>query len=551
MKAKHITFPINILVTFLLLSVLSSCGGFLDEDPRDALYEHQAFKDMESLRRNALLNVYNYIGGSEDSQGLQGTAKGVYDLNSLTTDEQIIPIRGGDWYDGGLWVRLFMHAWTAGEGPFKDTWDYLYKVVMLCNEGIENVTNYQKSCESEADMVQPYIYELRAIRAMYYFYLMDLYGRVPIVTDVHTKSRDMVLSPRSETFRFIIKELQEVEPFLSDENSSVEGSEYYGRVTKSVVWFLLAKLCLNAEIYSDDNWTDDVRPNGKNIFFTVDGMKKNAWESVAYYCYKLSFTHSLELLYQNCFKVNNVNTVENIFTIPMNPLVYSNVYNYFYRSRHYSHGAALGGASENGACATVTTIKTFGYGTNKPDYRMLVNFYVDEVRENNVPVFEDDGSTPLVYHPLAVTDINLTGTTYEKTAGARLRKYAFDATARADGRMSNNDIVLFRYSDVLLMWAEAEIRNGGDGSEYLNSVRERSFQNPISNPTLDDVYRERLLELVWEGWRRNDMIRFDRFHQPYDIRVMVAGESNRYTIVFPIPSDIIAMHPGWKQNKGY
>ena len=125
MKAKHITFPINILVAFLLLSVLSSCGSYLDEDPRDALYEHQAFKDMESLRRNALLNVYNYIGGSEDSQGLRGTAKGVYDLNSLTTDEQIIPIRGGDWYDGGLWVRLFMHAWTAGEGPFKDTWDYL------------------------------------------------------------------------------------------------------------------------------------------------------------------------------------------------------------------------------------------------------------------------------------------------------------------------------------------------------------------------------------------------------------------------------------------
>jgi hypothetical protein len=246
-----------------------------------------------------------------------------------------------------------------------------------------------------------------------------------------------------------------------------------------------------------------------------------------------------------------VNTVENIFTSPMNALVYSNVYNYFYRSRHYSHGAALGGASENGACATVTTIKTFGYGANKPDYRMLVNFYVDEVRENNVPVFEDDGSTPLVYHPLAVTDINLTGTTYEKTAGARLRKYAFDATARADGRMSNNDIVLFRYSDALLMWAEAEIRNGGDGSEYLNSVRERSFQNPISNPTLDDVYRERLLELVWEGWRRNDLVRFGLFHRAYDQRVPLASEADAHTTVFPIPNAVIDHLYGFTQNPGY
>ncbi len=92
------------LVALLLMGgALSSCDDFLTDDPKNQISADEAYNSMSKLEINALLTLYNYIGGDEDGQGLQGTERGIYDLNSLTADEQIIPIRGSDWIDGGLW----------------------------------------------------------------------------------------------------------------------------------------------------------------------------------------------------------------------------------------------------------------------------------------------------------------------------------------------------------------------------------------------------------------------------------------------------------------
>ena len=90
--------------------LLCGCSDYLDNDPEGMLTEEQAFSNLGQLKNNALLSIYTYIGGCASSQGLQGTDRGVYDLNSLTTDEQILPIRSGDWEDGYLWFRLFQHT---------------------------------------------------------------------------------------------------------------------------------------------------------------------------------------------------------------------------------------------------------------------------------------------------------------------------------------------------------------------------------------------------------------------------------------------------------
>ena len=109
--------------TFIILSALvlfSSCS-FLEEHPSSALTEDEAFATMTLLKNNAVLSVYRYIGGNADSEGLQGTGRGVYDLNSFTTDEQIMPTRGGDWYDGGYWQRLHLHTWESSDRSIRDT----------------------------------------------------------------------------------------------------------------------------------------------------------------------------------------------------------------------------------------------------------------------------------------------------------------------------------------------------------------------------------------------------------------------------------------------
>lgn len=532
----------NILL-IAMMALMSSC---LDEDLKDQLYEEDIYNNANNIYINAVAVLYNYIGGSADSEGLQGTCRGVYDYNTLTTDEAMIPIRGGDWYDGGLWENMYLHKWNANDLPLYNTWKYLYKVVVLANKSLSVIDTYGHLLNEEQK--NAYQAEVRAVRALFYYYIMDMYGRIPLVTSYNEKQDEVIQSERSEVFRFIVSELQEVVASLPDEHSNSMGS-HYGRITAPVVHFLLAKLAINAEIYCDDNWTDGIRPNGKELFFQVDGEQLNAWEACIRYCDKLAESgYVLEKDYSYNFAVHNENSSENIFTIPLDKNFYAAQFHYLFRSRHYNHGGALGGASENGTSATVSTVLAYGYDTDHVDARFEKNFYAGQVVVDGKIVKLDSGE-PLEYKPLELK-LNLTGSPYVKTAGARMAKYEVDRTSHSDGRQPDNDIVLFRYADVLLMKAEAKARNGEDGSLELNQVRSRAGM-PDRNATLENILEERLLELVWEGWRRQDLIRFDRFHQSYDQRVQLDDEASGYTTVFPIPQKCMDLNPRLEQHVGY
>ena len=534
---------ISILAAALVAKMTTSC---LSEDPRDQLYEDDIYNNAGNIYINAVAVLYNYIGGSADSEGLQGTCRGVYDYNTLTTDEAMIPIRGGDWYDGGLWENMYQHKWSPNDLPLYNTWKYLYKVVVLANKSLYIIDKYSYHLTEEQRAT--YEAEVRAVRALFYYYIMDMYGRVPIVTSYEQPQDEVVQSERSEVFRFIVDELQEVAELLPNERSNKMGN-YYGRVTRPVAHFLLAKLALNAEIYCDDNWTDGVPQNGKEIFFTVDGERLNAWQTCIKYCDKLAEVgYVLESDYSYNFAVHNENSNENIFTIPLDKNLYAAQFWYLFRSRHYNHGGALGGSSENGTSANISTVLAYGYGTDEEDARFEKNFYAGVVEVDGKPVMMDNGE-PLEYFPLELK-LNLTGSPYVKTAGARMAKYEVDRTSHSDGRQPDNDIVLFRYADAMLMKAEAKVRNGEDGSAELNEVRNRVGM-PYREATLENILEERLLELVWEGWRRQDMVRFDIYHTSYDQRTQLPDEENGYTTVFPIPQKSIDLNPRLKQNVGY
>jgi hypothetical protein len=530
-----------------LTSVLTACSSFLDENPRGQLTEDEAYATKQDILNNGVLAIYNYIGGHSDSQGLQGTGRGVFDFNSLTTDEAIAPTRSSDWYDGGFWETLFTHNWTPGTASMKDMWDYLYKVVMMTDKFIAMIEE-RDDYPSDPDLVS-YRAELRAVRAMYYFYIMDLFGNVPIVTTDAILTEDIVQSKRSEVFRFCVSELQEALPRLLEDKSNLLG-ESYGRVTQPVALFLLVKLMINAEVYADDDWTDGVGVDGRSVTFNIDGKTMNAWDACEYYCDLLDYyDYKLEDQFDANFRVTNEYSAENIFTIPMNPVLYSNWFIYLFRSRHSCHGAALGGSSENGMSATIELVKAYRYGQPDEDPRFRFTFYADTVWENYKRVLLDDGTTPLVYYPFDVAQ-DVTATEHEKTAGARFHKYVPDPDANADGRACNNDIVLFRYADILLMKAESQVRNGKDGSDALNAVRARVGLSAVE-ATLDNILAERYLELAWEGWRRNDMIRFGIFGREYSDHVPSEADLSGASVVFPIPGDLMTMHPNWKQNPGY
>lgn len=537
-------------ILFASFSLLSwaSCSSYLEENPKDRLDEETAYSTLSDVQKNGVLSLYNYVGGYVDSQGLQGTGRGIYDLNTFTTDETIMPTRGGDWYDGGFWQGLYLHRWGVNNEAVYATWEYLYRTVILCNGSLERIQDFAEKHPEEnvADCVA----EVRALRAMFYYYIMDLFGSVPLIEKSDPAVEDIVQEKRSKVFNFIVKELTESSSLLSEERSNQPGV-YYGRMTQPVVWFLLAKLALNAEVYTDDDWTDGSRPDGKSIFFEVEGQRLNAWQTVNYYCEKITAAgYTLEKDYTANFAVFNESSEENIFVIPMSKTLYTNQFICLFRSRHYNHAKAYGLSGENGSSATKEVLETFGYDTPQVDARFDYCYFAGPVKDlEGNQILLDDGVTPLVYEPWNVA-LDVSGKPYEKTAGARMKKYEVDKTGLKDGKLLDNDIVLFRYADVLLMQSEAKVRNGENGDAELNLVRSRVGMAPRT-ATLENLLDERMMELAWEGWRRQDMIRFRVFTRSYSCRPQLPGEENGYTTVFPIPEKVIDMNPQLHQHKGY
>ena len=547
MKKKILSYSLLLMVA---LMSLGSCDDFLEDKPTDRLPADGAYNTVAELRLNALGSIYLNIGGSSPSQGLQGTARGVWDLNTFSTDEAIIPTRGADWYDGGIWQNLFLHRF--GNVDFTgDTWNYLFKEVLACNRALEAIDAFAVNHPGED--VSELRAEARALRAMFLFYAMDLYGRVPLFTNSSPTVQEMKLQDRSVAFRHIVSELQAVEGDLPVERSTRHG-EFYGRITASVVDFLLAKVLLNAEVYADDDWTDAEHPDASTMMWTVDGESMNTWKAVERYCVFLSGQgYELATEFKDNFDINNEESPELIFTIPMDIYNYSNRFTQQFRSLHYNHAAALGLNGENGPCATIEAMNTFGYEKGvDADIRLFWTYYYDQVYHEKTgdAVTLDDGSL-LVYYPLAVK-LDLSNDPYEKTAGARMRKYEIDLAAMSDGQLRRNDIVLFRYADALLMQCEAMLRDGRAGAEadaLLNRVRSRVGME-WRTATLGNVLEERMLELAWEGWRRNDLIRFGQFTRPYTDRPQLEADRKGYTLVFPIPGETLTAC-GSSQNPGY
>ena len=542
----------NILYTFIVAAAMSltGCSSFLEENPTDQMPEEEAYKNPQMIYLNTVANLYTKIGADGGGNGLAGTDRGLYDLNTFTADEAILPTRGGDWDDGGLWRDLFQHNWGVNNGLIISTWDYLYGVIMQCNQSIDKLTSL-KEADPSNEYFDIYKAEVRALRAMYYYYLMDLFARVPIVESSQTQMADVEQSERSVVFNFIKKELEESIPLLKDAKSADNG-EYYGRMTKAVGYFLMAKLALNTEIYTDDNWTDNNLPNGKDTKFSVDGQEMNCWEAVVAYADKIKAC-GYELNqgtngFLSNFEVQNEGSKENIFVIPMDPSLYKARNMYLVRSNHYDVGKALGfgNGGWNGSCATIEAMKNFGYNTAHPDPRLSLTYYTKNVEINGKKVINSETGEALEYLPMAVKLQFDKSDKSMKMAGARMHKYAYDQTATEDGQCPHNDWVLFRYSDVLLMRAEALVRNGQSGQADLDEVRNR-VGAMHADATLDNILKERMLELAWEGWRRQDLVRFGHFNDAITDR----PQTEKYLQVFPIHANTLAVNKNLTQNPGY
>ena len=199
--------------------------------------------------------------------------------------------------------------------------------------------------------------------------------------------------------------------------------------------------------------------------------------------------------------------------------------------------------------ATIEALQTFGYDTDLQDPRFDFCYYAGTVYDLKGNVVKLDDGTVLVYEPWKVK-LDISDEPYEKTAGARMKKYEIDDKAMKDGKLMENDIVLFRYADVLLMKSEAKVRDGRDGDEELNQVRAR-VGAPERVATLENLLAERQLEFAWEGWRRQDLIRFRQFTRTYSSRPQLPDEEKRIYYRLPYPRENQTDESGMGAASGY
>ena len=560
----------KVLVSSMLIlgGLFSACSGFLDEDPKSKIPEEEAYKSEKLVYVNTIATIYTSFGNR-----LYGSTDNVHTLQEFSSDAWILPGRQGDWVDGGKWQSLFLHNYGPGNATIKSTWNALYTIIGNCNTSIDNLETFiQAGGES---YLQDYQYEARAVRAILYYHLVDLFGRVPLVTSSKTVMADVNQSSRSEVYQFIVDELTDCIPHLPSGKCQNMG-KYYGRVTKAVGYMAMAKVAINSPILSKDDWNDGslvggiakvapyVNQAGKNIKIALDGTTRDAWETVLY-CQKQieKEGYSLQPNFSQNFSKTNDSSVENIWTQPSDGTTYKvSDYNPT-RTLHAAHASAYGLQGWNGACATVEQMKVFKYGTDEQDPRMDMTFFYGPVFVDGKPIDAGLGDgAQLCYNPMdVVVDFKEdVPNQILKFAGARMSKYEVDNTT-SSYLNHNNDKVFWRYADALLLAAEAKVRMGQSGDAEVNEIRDRVQAGQKSNVTLQDILDERMLEFSYEGMRRQDQIRFGTYTEPTTDRY--AGvhhnvdtgdyvvDNTGFTTVFPIPTSVLELNTKLTQNSGY
>lgn len=510
-------------------------------------------------------------------QGMGGNS-GVYWEQEISSDEMITPTRGGDWGDGGMWTNIWHHIETSDGGTVSWAWGDLYNGVGKCNYVIYALSNINPAPPTLASDLA----EMKTLRSYFYYQALDLFGNIPYVTDFKQDPNTVVTLPRAQVFDSLVAVLTDALPLLTPTHDMTT----YGKVNQDFARCILAKLYLNAEVYT--------------------GVSK--WAECIAACEAIEASgYSLMPLYFDNFKDGAVQeaSTENIFVVPFKAGVvpagggnYINVSSIMANNAFYTFSQA--GMGNNGMSTTkpfydfydtsavyetkvingnTNVYKTFNdqrtgqflrgqqyvKGVTYPPHQNILHksSNTDPVGLGNagVPgalmIYDDQSQLPLSYFDTIYLVSN--PAPYFRLAGLRNIKYWPDPKGNVGDNISN-DVPLFRLADILLMKAEAQLRSGVDLDEALesvNMVRRRAYSGNTSydwqagDLTLNNLYAERAREMAWEMVRRQDMIRFGKYLDARTIPNKAADDPDKHTYLLPIPSSVILSNPKIEQNPGY
>lgn len=521
-----------ILVTgFVAFTIAPSCTD-LDEDLYDEVLSESFYQTPDEVIA-AVAPAYGGLRGIEN----------VWTLNSHNTDHTLIPTRGRHWYDGGHWQRMHEHTWSSETPQLNNVWSYGYDRVNKANELIFQLGQVENISE---ELRNQFISELKIIRAFGYYHLIDFFGNIPIVDRFDVEpgyappNNADFQAGRTEVFNFIEKDLLDNIGNLSEEKNQTT----YGRFHKWAAHAMLAKLYINAETWTGTPRWDEAIANSDAIIN--------------------SGLYQLEGNYFNNFILNNEGSAENIFVIPYDLTRTDWGLIFFWLGHHYAMQTKFRTANGpwNGFSALPSHYKSF----DELDLRRNGWLVGPQYSATGEVLLCSEESAPNPLN-LTVDFVNIYDETDENTYdhrnaleynGARIMKWEIGALPAWS---MGNDLAIYRYSDILLLKAEALMRkNGGAATDeavaLVNEVRERAFENTegklytTATLDLDALIMERGWEFYFEGMRRNDLVRFDKFVRGEWEFFDRSGEQD-YRNVMPIPQPRINANPNLKQNPGY
>jgi hypothetical protein len=522
-------------ISFLIIMVIICSGTFisctkdLSQKPTNGLTEDEVYNTALGYKL-AFAKVYGSFAltgnsgpGSGDIQGIDAGTSDFFRLywyaQEFPTDEAVI-----SWGDAG--IQDFHNMNWSSNNPFLTGLYYrsMYQIT-LANDFIRQSSDAKLSSHGitgkDAETIKTFVAEARFLRAYQYSVLMDLFGNPPFATDSLQIGDIPKQIDRKDLFNYIESELKEIEPSLKAPRTNE-----YGRADQAADWALLARIYLNAEVYTGTPRYNDAVTYSKKV---IDA----GYSLVSDYSWLMRAD-------------NNLNTDEFIWTIN-----YDGIHTQGYGGTTFLTHAPVGGSMVpakfgiSGGWAGARTTKNlpalFPDNSGATDTR--AEFYTagQNIDINDITVFTD---------------------------GFGVTKYKNVTRSGANGSsldFSDIDMPIFRLPEMYLTYAEATLR-GGDGDaglalDYVNKIRERAYGNHSGDITAGDltlnfILDERGRELYWEGYRRTDLIRFGKFTSgsyvwPWKGGVKSGTGTQAYRTIYPLPVKDVSANPNLVQNPGY
>jgi len=562
-KMKKSLYLIRVIAILLGVAAFSQACTKLDETLYSQVTPANFFKtDAEFVA--ALGSAYTQLGGYATGD--------INEVQEMTTDEVVVPTRGSDWDDGGTQRRLHLHSWGYDDGFMNNPWDFCYSGVSTTNRLIYQFNTLSAGGQVNKTVADAYVGELTALRSFFYWQLVDLYGNVPYDNDFANAQAAPPQVARATVYGNVVTDLEAAVPLLT---KNVDGTTY-GRMNYYAGKFLLAKLYLNAQVYS--------------------GTAQ--WSKVILACDEIinSGKYNLESNYFANFNVNNSASKEFIFAIPYDKIFFTG-FNMNASTLHYAsqYSYNLTFQPWNGYCSLekfynsydATDLRKGDAGTLTGPATKRGNFVAGYQYKLGAGISQDDGADGAdpdgknlnfgnigdLINGQPAPQINELGPQAWRQSGVRIGKWEFEVGGTEN---MSNDYSVFRYADVLLMKAEALWRLSNSPTDaaalaLVNQIRTRAGLTGLTS--LDgklsfdlagavvpggELFNERGREMFAEHSRRQDLIRFGQWTQVnkwvlphHNTTDVVNAKSDPYLSLYPIPKPKMAANPNLVQNPGY